>query len=456
MRLGMNRFPFLLFGASFTVLGLFTVRPSAALVDYMPEYFPPQIREESRLELGKIIQQFIERAGQRLDAQDVTGAVKLLNAAIQVLPNDYRPYSVLAGIYLRFYQPERFWQTLELSTRYYTDTDAVFPEMLKLYGQAVPGEEVPAEPFVAPFRDNKKGAFSFMFDDGERSVVTGVVPLFYSFGMMATIPINPGHTVFNNENPWRGNWADWLEAASRGFEIANHSMSHMNLAGLSDKELALEINNSHDRIAKITGQIPYSFVFPFNQYDDNATAKAKELHGALRQPEALRQVYPRTFVPIYGGDLFSLDTANKLVDFAVQHNFWIVPVCHGMLDREIPRSYKPVSRDFLTGHLNYLKQRQDEVWVDTFGNIYRYLWARVNTRLKVESRTEKNVRLVLTGNKTIDPGQELTVIIPLEKPARFATARFVGGKEFLGAQVKDRLVWLNVPVNGQPVEVMWK
>lgn len=435
---------------------LLAARSSSAVGDYVPEYFPPRVREEARRELAKIVQLFIEQSGQRLAGQDVMGAVKLLNTAIQVLPNDYRPFKALAEIYLRFDQPELFWQTMELSTRYYTETDAIFPEMIKLYGQVIPEDEVTGEPFVAPFKDNKKGAFSFMFDDGERSVASEVVPLFHSFGMTATIPINPGHTAFKKDNPWRGSWADWMEAASLGFEIANHSMNHMNLVGLSEQELELEINYSHDRITEMTGQIPYSFVFPFNQYDDSATTRALERHGALRQPEALRRVYPRTFVPIYGGNLFSRDTANKLVDFALRHNFWVVPVCHGMLDRGIPKSYKPVTRDFLAGHLEYLKQHHDEVWVDTFGNIYRYLWARQSARLNVESRTDRNIRLVLTGNETIGPDQELTVMIPLAKPIRSAFARFVDGKELLVAQVKGQSVWLNVPVNGQPVEVMWE
>lgn len=426
------------------------------LADIPAYHFPPELTQNDRQEIIKIVQTLMDYARIKLDEKKPTVAIDMLKVALQIMPNDYRPVQLLAETYLRFGQTESFWETVEKATLYYGDMNSLFEGIENLYEQIKPYHQERGQPFLAPFKNNRKAAFSFMFDDGESSVVSDMIPVFEEFEMTATIPINPGHTFDGNENKWRGRWQEWRDAEQSGFEISNHAMNHVSLVGVSEQLLESEINGGYDRIHEQIGLEPYSFVFPFNKYDEPAIHKALERHRALRYPALLRQLWSRTFVPIYGGDQLSLETVRQQVDFAIRERFWIIPVCHGVTSEKIVKSYKPLARDFLKGLLQYLKTNSEEVWVDTFENVHRYLSARNRTEMVVHQQSENNIQLMLEGN--VEPGDpsELAVVIPLKNKVQSVSAQVVESRQDVVISLEDNEIWLNIPIGGGTVEVKWE
>ncbi|NJN34828.1 MAG: hypothetical protein HC817_11825 [Saprospiraceae bacterium] len=161
-------------------------------------------------------------------------------------------------------------------------------------------------------------------------------------------------------------------------------------------------------------------------------------------------------VPIYGGDQFSLATGERIVDFAIKHGFWIIPVCHGLRVQEIAKSYKPVTKVFLSGYLAYLKKQKDKVWVDTFSNVHRYLQARSRAQLIIRSQEKNHIALLIEGGLDEERTQELTVVIPVSDQVLSVTAKLAEDNIPLEVRLVGEVIVLNVPMNGKMVEVDWK
>jgi peptidoglycan/xylan/chitin deacetylase (PgdA/CDA1 family) len=74
----------------------------------------------------------------------------------------------------------------------------------------------------------------------------------------------PVATFFVNEDPFAGGDGPamrWL--AQHGFEVANHTAHHRDLAGMSKHEIAKEIGTDQQAIAGATGRPPVTFAYPF-------------------------------------------------------------------------------------------------------------------------------------------------------------------------------------------------
>ena len=218
------------------------------------------------------------------------------------------------------------------------------------------------------FPDHKRAAISFTFDDGSREHFDTAVPLLNDLGFRGTFFVITGLTRDRKNDPVAPNrncdwwaevsWEEWREAANQGHEIGNHTSTHPTLTQLRDsKQLTTEIVESAHLIEKNIGQPPASFAFPYNK----SSARLRQL--VLQHHEAARRERAR-----YGGPGFTLAKANRLVDRAIRKGLWIVPMIHG-----IDRGYDPLDPDLLDKHLHYIVERKADVWVDTFGNVSRWV-----------------------------------------------------------------------------------
>ena len=59
-----------------------------------------------------------------------------------------------------------------------------------------------------------------------------------------------------------------IQIAARGHEIGNHSTNHPNMPTLSAEQMAQEIDETQEKITKLTSQTPTLFRAPFGDYDN--------------------------------------------------------------------------------------------------------------------------------------------------------------------------------------------
>jgi len=214
------------------------------------------------------------------------------------------------------------------------------------------------------FPNDKRAAISFTFDDGSREHFDMAVPFLNEFGFKATFFVIAGLTreqksdplVDNRQCAWWAevSWQEWRDAANQGHEIGNHSLTHPVLPRAREPHrLTAEVTDSARLIEEKIGQWPASFAYPYNKSSDAVRQLVLQHHHAVRE-ERIR----------YGGPGFTLVKANGYIDRAIRKGLWIVPMIHG-----IGRGFDPLDPNVFRQHLQYIKDREAEVLVDTFGAV---------------------------------------------------------------------------------------
>ena len=220
---------------------------------------------------------------------------------------------------------------------------------------------------IAPYRGGRRAAASYTFDDGPAST-SAIASMFETYGMRASFYLVPA---------WM-NEARWLVARGlqeRGHEVGNHSMNHIALddSSLSDAEIVDEIESSQCLFEEKLGVKPQVFVFPFGRSSSRTIAVALRSHLATRSEG-----------PFLGADhqvrgineTSSSASFNSALDRAISSSAWFVGAGHGM-DGD---GYRPMTSQFLSEHLSYVRGKGSEVWVDTFQNVAMYRLARERLR----------------------------------------------------------------------------
>jgi peptidoglycan/xylan/chitin deacetylase (PgdA/CDA1 family) len=154
----------------------------------------------------------------------------------------------------------------------------------------------------------------FTFDDAYISALDCAVPILKSFGGTGSFYAVPKFVGLSSE--WDGDraqdlasWDSLRLAQSEGFEIGNHTFSHVHLGELSAAEISAEIISAHD--ALVAHELrPGSFCYPYGS--ESALARAGCIYPVgLRLGKAVasesddRRGLPRVVVA-YGDSLAML------------------------------------------------------------------------------------------------------------------------------------------------------
>ena len=137
---------------------------------------------------------------------------------------------------------------------------------------------------ICPYPEGKPSAVAFTFDDGivEHDLV-GAVELEKrgwrgTFNIIASAP---------GTRPTILSWEQIADLARRGHEIANHSMTHPNIAGLLKtakyEKAAEETAGARDVIAAHAGVVPRTFCYPGNARTDESDRFVEQSH-LIAQP----------------------------------------------------------------------------------------------------------------------------------------------------------------------------
>ncbi|MCA9409114.1 MAG: polysaccharide deacetylase family protein, partial [Candidatus Omnitrophica bacterium] len=407
-------------------------------------------------ELNLVSAPIYKQALEYIRKEELNKAIIALNEIISITPYDPRAYASLSLIYIKAKQFDDFLKILELAGRNQTSYDLIFEKLAAFNLIKEDPQNINQKIFIAPFKNNKKAAISFLFDDGRRSVYTHALPLFDKYNLKATILINPKTTPPEPTSQFDGSWTEWRDATKRGHEIGNHGYSHFDLTKLSEDDLEKEVNVSFSTITEKLGRPPISFAFPFDKFNTKTLAKVLERHIAVRVHDYLTQHYENIFIPSYGGKEFSTDTAQKFVEMAMIKKLWLVAECHEIQIDNI-KSYKPMTSDFLETHLAYLKENENNLWIDTFSNIFIYLAQRKAASLTIKEETANTMTFSLkTTIAPKVPQIPLTIVIntaPTMPNAVKATIKETG--QLLETRIKDGQILLNTPPQKEDILVEW-
>jgi len=241
---------------------------------------------------------------------------------------------------------------------------------------------------IARWKDDKKAAFLLMFDDSILTDFTTVIPELQRRGMIATFYVNPGSAQ------WRAARVKWeKEIPATGMVYANHTMTRKGVSGMQ---------NAEEEIGKCTDVI--LGIFPGKQPRLMSFGPPGVAKGAwnITEPELKEVLAKHNLIerPDFSGHgaMIAQKTAAEmtgLVDKALASGGMEYIVFHG-----VGGDWIVTPTPFFIALLDYLKSKQDEVWVTDHISEYKYATER-DAATAQSSVLGQQIRVNL--NSTADP-----------------------------------------------------
>jgi peptidoglycan/xylan/chitin deacetylase (PgdA/CDA1 family) len=210
-------------------------------------------------------------------------------------------------------------------------------------------------------------------------------------------------------------WDDFRKDAGEGYEIASHSITHATMPGLDEANIRYELEKSKEEIKNQLGdKYTFSTEVPYGYEDERVMQIAYKIYPALRNrmPEpflkeidrASREVpHPtdKDYVQWQRGPLHKtpLTLMKSWVDTTYANkDMWLVLVFHGIDSL----GWEPTPIPKLEEYFNYIKEREDKLWIVTFGDAAKYMREREHATVKTNEKDGKiSVSLTHSLDKTM-------------------------------------------------------
>ena len=190
-------------------------------------------------------------------------------------------------------------------------------------------------------------------------------------------------------------WNEIRNYAAMGHEFASHTVTHPYLCALDEVNILYELEKSREDILKQLGpKYTFSAEVPYGSED------ARALEYASRVYPSLRNWMPDKFVDdIIRSDMknpgssdkeyvkwqrgavteTSLPVMKSWIDTAsANSNIWLVLVFHGVDGI----GWEALPGELLDEYFHYIKSKNDDLWIATFGDVSKYIRERMNATLK--------------------------------------------------------------------------
>lgn len=295
---------------------------------------------------------------------------------------------------------------------------------------------------VAKFKDNKACAISYTFDDGLQEHYSLVAPYLNKLGFKGTFFIN-GNTIEESQGKKevrgvvRTTWAQLKEMADHGHEIANHGWAHKNFNRFPFEEIKEDINKNDSAIIAHIGKPSLTFCYPNNSKNKEGVDYVSKGRVGTRTKQ------------ISIGSKRDAAFLSNWIDTLITNNDWGVGMTHG-----ITHGYDAFKDpQIFWNHLDEVKQREDEIWVDTFAAISAYRKEAESTTLRVETKGKQwTIITELNLDETIF-NKPLTMLVEAEGAENIKARQ--DGKN-LAVQIKDGKMTFDFNPHGGEIKVKMK
>jgi hypothetical protein len=263
-------------------------------------------------------------------------------------------------------------------------------------------------------------------------------------------------------------WDDFRKDAVKGYEIASHSITHATMPGMDAANIKYELEKSKEEIRNQMGEkYTFSAEVPYGYENERVMQIAYKIYPALRNrmPEpwlkeldrASRETPGTTnkdYVQWQRGPLSKtpLSLMKSWVDTTSRRkDTWLVLVFHGVDSL----GYEAINSSLLDKYFQYIKSKQDNLWVATFGDVTRYMREREAANVKSEMRTGK---VIVSLTHSLDKSMYyLPLTLKTYVPSSWKQVKVMQGKHSRSANVehddKGSYVTYEAEPNGEQIEL---
>lgn len=281
------------------------------------------------------------------------------------------------------------------------------------------------------YAEDRQSAFSFTFDDGLKTQYDNVIPILAQYGFKGTFYVLPPYLAEDNRPTiWRyGRWIEFQAIVNDGHEIGSHTMQHYDLTSLlwgdvnDDSTLLYELYQSKIFIEqKIPTEKCISLNYPFTLHDSIVDSASKLFYengrtlGQVPNDSSLSESGwyglkakvvsfndPRNSVD---NDLDELYTFLDWTQNSIDNHKWGIIIIHDVvpfsqLQELISQGvYEPITTEWLGWLCDWLVSRSlnNQVWVETVGNITRYIKERDNSNYQIISLSSQLIEVNVSDN----------------------------------------------------------
>ena len=247
---------------------------------------------------------------------------------------------------------------------------------------------------IGTWRGFRSAAISYTFDDGCPNQFAVAVPMFDQKGFKLTLFTVTGNSMFPG-------WTKLQTAAAKGHEIASHTVTHANFGQLPGPQQTTELKNSKDAInTNIPGQKCVTMAYPYCAPGNDSLVSqyyiaARTCSGHLVPSTPANFMDVSSFVCGPQGAVKTTQDFNDKANQTAAAKRWCVFLIHG-IDND--GGYSPVTTATLQGSVDYMAANKDKFWVETFGNVARYILERNAASVKETAAGDDNITLEVTDN----------------------------------------------------------
>ncbi|HVS94018.1 MAG TPA: polysaccharide deacetylase family protein [Mucilaginibacter sp.] len=243
-------------------------------------------------------------------------------------------------------------------------------------------------------------------------------------------------------------WEDFKKDAAKGYEIASHSITHATMPGLDSVNIAYELTKSKEDILNHLGpKYTFSCEVPYGYENERVMRIAYQFYPAFRNrmPEPwLKEIdrasrklpHPtdKDYVQWQRGATTKtpLPLMKSWVDTAYNSkDMWLVLVFHGVDSL----GYEALNHQLLDQYFQYIKGKENKLWITTFGEATRYMRERKAANVK---SAEKAGKIMVTLTHSLDKGMYyLPLTLKTYVPSAWKSVKVQQGKSIKHAKVQQ-------------------
>ncbi len=283
---------------------------------------------------------------------------------------------------------------------------------------------------VSNWKDNKKAAIIFTFDDWSPGHGTIVYPLFKKHKLQATFFVTLKNHMLS------GGYRTMKKAYADGFEIGNHTQNHSNLTQIDSLELEKEIIQAQKILReKVHPKCANTFAFPYGAFNKDVLHLTKSTHIGARTaglPYGRMWDYSLTYgktdyfqlQTFMARDIHTPNTFSKLTKSAIKQGGMIVFMYHSIFgDYVDDHWFGAINENLLEAQLKAVKNHEDSVWITTFEKAIMYHKEKANVKIntaKVDGNLEISLTSDLNQNQFFEP---ITVCVDNIDPNQVKTVK---------------------------------
>ena len=249
----------------------------------------------------------------------------------------------------------------------------------------------------------KEAAVTLTFDDAYRSQFRLAVPLLTIYSFKATFFIVTNR-IGKGYSP---DWDSVRYLANMGHEIGSHTMNHADFDTLINNPKYLDSlkKELYLSMRTINRYIPLqkcrSFAWPYGKVNQASIEFCRKYYLQARSSFNNYEVIDPVNMlclssqKIYNGT--TLVSMNKMADDILRINGWLIERYHGFRTGSDTNGYEPIDIEIFRKHLDYIKIRENSLWVSTLDNVASYIRERNCTGLRILDNNEKGFKISVSN-----------------------------------------------------------